>query len=146
MDTVAVIAHDSRKSMMLKWVERHQNELSKFNIVTTGTTGKLIEESLKIKVKRFKSGPLGGDQQIGASIVEGRIAAILFFWDPLAAMPHDPDVKALLRLATLYNIPMACNEASADFIFSSPLWSQGYQPNQELLKAYESARSSFKAP
>ena len=144
MKTVAVIAHDTRKPVMLRWVERHQKELSRFHIVTTGTTGKLIEEALKIKVQRFKSGPLGGDQQIGASIVEGKIAAIIFFWDPLSAMPHDPDVKALLRLATLYNLPMACNEASADFIFNSPLWQQDYQPNQDLLHEYEAARTTFK--
>jgi len=129
--------------MMLLWAEKHRTHLADFQLVTTGTTGMLLEKALGVSVIRFQSGPLGGDQQIGAQIVEGKVDGIIFFWDPLAAMPHDPDVRALLRLATLWNIPMACNEASADFIIGSPLWQQDYQRSTRLIDEYNKIRQSF---
>lgn len=142
MQTLALIAHDHQKQAMLDWVARHKALVSQFNLVATGTTGQLIEKALGVKVTRYQSGPIGGDQQIGAQIVEGRIDGIIFLWDPLAALPHDPDVRALLRLATLWNIPMACNEASADFMISSPLWQQPYRRETRLIDAYLNARDN----
>ncbi len=143
MESIALIAHDNQKATLIDWVTRHLESLKSFHLVTTGTTGRLIEEATGLAVQRFQSGPLGGDQQIGAQIVEGRIQAIVFFWDPLSSMPHDPDVRALLRLATLWNIPMACNEASADFIIESPLWQQGYQRSRRIVDAYLKERGQF---
>lgn len=145
MVTVALIAHDSQKGTMLAWVRRHLEILKSFHLVTTGTTGRMIEEALGLPVTRYQSGPLGGDQQIGAQIVDGKVHAIVFFWDPLSTQPHDPDVKALLRLATLWNIPMACNEASADFIMESPLWHQGYQRSHRIVDQYLQQRRDFKS-
>lgn len=116
MKTIALIAHDNLKKNIIAWTKTHLNELSKFSLCATGTTGKLIEEELGLPIKKFKSGPLGGDQQIGALIAEGKIDAVIFFWDPLAPHPHDVDVKALLRIAVVYDIPMACNEQTANLI------------------------------
>lgn len=113
---IALIAHDNLKNNMVEWVKRHQTELKNFKIFATGTTGKRIQDEIGLDVTRFKSGPLGGDQQIGAGIAEGKIDAVIFFWDPLAPHPHDVDVKALLRIAVVYNIPMACNEGTANLI------------------------------
>lgn len=110
---IALIAHDNLKESLVIWVKKHQQELSKHTLSGTGTTGKKIEDETGLKVFRFKSGPLGGDQQIGAGIAEGKIDSVIFFWDPLAPHPHDVDVKALLRIAVVYNIPMACNERTA---------------------------------
>ena len=123
---IALIAHDNRKIDLLEWAKFNRDLLSKHELFGTGTTGQLIENELNIKVKKFKSGPLGGDQQVGAKIAEGKIDFLIFFWDPLEPMPHDPDVKALLRIAVVYNIPVANNRASADFIISSPLMSSDY--------------------
>ncbi|MDK2866157.1 MAG: methylglyoxal synthase [Clostridiales bacterium] len=116
---IALIAHDSRKSDMIEWCTEHQTALSKHVLYGTGTTAKLIVEATKLPVQGLKSGPLGGDQQIGSKIVEGEVDFMIFFWDPLSLHPHDPDVKALLRIATLYNIPIATNISTADFLLNS---------------------------
>lgn len=114
--SIALIAHDNLKSNMVAWAKRHADHLALFNLYATGTTGKRIEEEVGLKVTKFKSGPLGGDQQIGAGVAEGKIDVIIFFWDPLAPHPHDVDVKALLRIAVVYDIPMACNEQTANLV------------------------------
>jgi len=124
---IALIAHDSMKKNLVEWVRENEGILIKHSLVGTGTTAKLISEKTGLKVKAYKSGPMGGDQQIGARIAEGAIDFMIFFWDPLEAQPHDPDVKALLRIAVLYDIPVANNRASADFILSSPLMELEYQ-------------------
>lgn len=123
---IVLIAHDNRKEDLLDWVKYNKGTLSKHHLSATGTTGKLLHEQIGLPVFRFISGPLGGDQQIGSKIVEDGIDFMVFFWDPLSAQPHDPDVKALLRIAVLYNIPMACNRSSADFLISSPLMEREY--------------------
>jgi methylglyoxal synthase len=119
--TIALIAHDNKKQDLVEWARFNLETLSQFHLVATGTTGGLIERELGLPVEKLHSGPLGGDQQIGAKIVEGEIDLVVFFWDPLEPHPHDVDVKALLRIAVVYDIPMACNRSSADFIISSPL-------------------------
>lgn len=118
---IALIAHDNRKLELLDWARHNYELLSMHDLYGTGTTGGLLTQELGLNIFRYKSGPLGGDQQIGASISEGGIDFIIFFWDPLQSQPHDVDVKALLRLAVLYNIPVACNRATADFLVTSPL-------------------------
>jgi len=123
---IALIAHDNRKLDLLEWAKYNRNLLAEHELFGTGTTGQLIANELKLNVHRFKSGPLGGDQQVGARISEGDIDFLMFFWDPLEPLPHDPDIKALLRIAVVYNIPVACNRATADFIISSPLMSVEY--------------------
>ena len=126
---IVLIAHDNRKSDLLAWAKFNQGTLADHDLFATGTTGGLIAEGLGLPVHRYLSGPLGGDQQVGAAIAEGRIDAVIFFWDPLEPHPHDVDVKALLRIAVVYNIPMACNRATADFLLSSPLMSRAYVPS-----------------
>lgn len=127
---VALIAHDRMKKDLIEWVEFNKGTLSKHELYATGTTGALIEERTGLKVHKFKSGPLGGDQQIGAKIAEGQIDVLIFFWDPLEPLAHDVDIKALIRLATVYNIPVAINRSSADFLISSPLFEQEYEKIQ----------------
>lgn len=117
---IAVVAHDNMKDELLEWVTAHKEALAFHTLVGTGTTGRLVNEQTGLEVERLRSGPLGGDQQIGARISEGEVDVLLFFWDPLEPQPHDPDIKALLRIAVVWNIPVACNRASADFIMSSP--------------------------
>jgi methylglyoxal synthase len=128
---VVLIAHDSRKTDLLEWVKFNKPVLKEHKLFATGTTGTLIQSATDLPVTRFKSGPLGGDQQVGAKIAEGKLDVLVFFWDPLEPQPHDPDVKALLRVAVLYNIPTACNRATADFMVASPLFHGEYDRQVE---------------
>jgi methylglyoxal synthase len=131
---IALVAHDNKKSDLLEWAMFNKGLLLQHELYATETTGDLLEQELQADVHKLQSGPLGGDQQIGARIAEGGIDVLVFFWDPLQSHPHDPDVKALLRIAAVWNIPVACNRASADFIVSSPLMSSEYTralPNYE---------------
>lgn len=139
---VALIAHDNKKHDLLEWARFNRDLLTQLDVYATGTTGKLLEQELAMGISKLQSGPLGGDQQIGAKIAEGQIDFLIFFWDPLEPHPHDPDVKALLRLAVVWNIPIACNRASADFMFSSSLIFEEYQ---RLLPDYEEYRHRQKS-
>lgn len=123
---IALVAHDHKKADLIEWAIYNKTELAKHELFATGTTGKLVEEALDRPVKKLLSGPLGGDQQIGAMIAQGEIDVMLFFWDPMEAQPHDSDVKALLRLCVAWNIPMACDRATADFIMTSPFMHNEY--------------------
>ena len=123
---IALIAHDNKKNDLLQWARFNKGSLSKHELFATGTTGQLLTDELDLNVYKFKSGPLGGDQQVGAKIANDEIDFLIFFWDPLEQQPHDVDVKALLRLAVVYNIPTACNRSSADFMISSNLMSEEY--------------------
>ncbi|MFN2145371.1 MAG: methylglyoxal synthase [Anaerolineales bacterium] len=123
---IALVAHDGRKADLLDWVKFNKTTLSEHFLFGTGTTGKIIAENTGLPVKRLISGPLGGDQQIGAMIAEGNLDMLIFFWDPLEQQPHDPDIKALLRIAVLYNIPTASNRSTADFLISSPMLQDDY--------------------
>lgn len=124
---IGLVAHDFRKMDMLDWAEYNKDVLNKHDLYGTGTTGGLISEKLDVPVHRFMSGPLGGDLQLGAAIAEGNLDILIFFWDPLQAQPHDVDVKALLRMSVVYNIPLACDRASADFLITSPLMDEEYE-------------------
>jgi methylglyoxal synthase len=124
---IALIAHDNRKLDLLDWVRFNRTTLAQHELYATGTTGGLVERELGLPVKRFLSGPLGGDQQVGAGIAEGRLDVVFFFWDPLEPQAHDVDVKALLRVAVVHNCPIACNRATADFLLSSPLMREQYE-------------------
>ncbi|NIP30369.1 MAG: methylglyoxal synthase [Candidatus Dadabacteria bacterium] len=140
---IALVAHDNRKKDLIEWIEWNYTSIIEHKLICTGTTGMMVEQALKKKLEKedmdfhitkLKSGPLGGDQQLGAMIAEGKIDVIIFLWDPMQPHPHDVDVKALLRIAVLYNVPIACNRATADFIISSPLIGQEYTP---VLKNYD---------
>ncbi len=137
---IALVAHDHMKQELIRWATHNKEALSKHVLYATGTTGTLVEEALGIAVTKFLSGPLGGDQQIGASIAEGKIDMLIFFWDPMEAQPHDPDVKALLRVAATWNIPTACNQATADFLLTSPLTYEDYTPVLPDYTAYINRR------
>ncbi len=119
--TIALIAHDNKKHEIVQWALTNKETLAKFDLCGTGTTAKLVAEATGLEVKRYLSGPLGGDQQIGARVAGGKIDTVIFFWDPLQTMPHDPDVKALLRIAVVYDIPIATNKATADYVIHSKL-------------------------
>ena len=136
---IALVAHDNRKKDLIEWIEWNVNILLKHEITCTGTTGNLVEKAIRhgldkthmphdFTIQKLRSGPLGGDQQLGAMITEGKIDFVIFFWDPMEPHPHDVDVKALLRIAVLYNVPIACNRSTADFMISSPLMEQEYSP------------------
>ncbi len=135
---IALIAHDHKKKDLLEWARFNRHVLAQHIVIGTGTTGKLLEQLLDVPVIKLQSGPLGGDQQIGAMIAGSEIDFVIFFWDPLEPQPHDPDVKALLRLAVVWNIPIACNRASADFMFSSQLM---FEPYERILPDYEAYRN-----
>ncbi len=137
---IALVAHDNKKADLIEWARFNQDALAGNRIYSTGTTGRVLEEELGLKITKLQSGPLGGDQQLGARIADGEIDVLIFFWDPLEPLPHDPDVKALLRIAVLWNIPIACNRASADFIFSSPLMTQPYERILPDYEAYQQRR------
>ena len=137
---IALVAHDNKKKDLLEWAAYNRDLLIEHELYATGTTGALLEKKLDTPITKLQSGPLGGDQQIGAKIAEGAIDFMVFFWDPLEPAPHDPDVKALLRLAAVWNIPVACNWASADFVISSPLMHEAYE---RILPEYENYRNRF---
>lgn len=134
---IALVAHDNKKRDLVEWARFNRDLLAHHEIYATGTTGTLLERELDLGVTKLQSGPLGGDQQIGAKIAEGSVDMLVFFWDPLEPLPHDPDVKALLRIAVVWNIPVACNRTSADFMISSPLMSGEYA---RILPDYEAYR------
>ena len=127
---IALVAHDHRKADLVEWATSNRSTLANHHLVATGTTGNLVSAALGLPVECLHSGPLGGDLQIGGRITEGLIDMLVFFWDPLEPQPHDPDVKALLRIAVVWNLPVACNRASADFVISSPLLDSGYRPRR----------------
>jgi methylglyoxal synthase len=135
---IALVAHDNKKHELIEWARFNRELLIQHQIYATGTTGKLLEEELGVEIAKLRSGPLGGDLQIGAKIADGEIDFLVFFWDPLEPLPHDPDVKALLRMAVVWNIPTACNRATADFMISSPLMALDYE---RLITDYEEYKS-----
>lgn len=124
---IALVAHDNKKRELIEWAKFNRDLLAHHKVFATGTTGILLEKELGFPIAKLQSGPLGGDQQIGARIVDGEIDFLIFFWDPLEQQPHDPDVKALLRMAVVWNIPTACDRATADFVISSPLMDKEYE-------------------
>jgi methylglyoxal synthase len=144
--SIALVAHDNRKRDLIEWVSWNHAILAEHRLICTGTTGRLVEQALEEEtgkrkastppIKKLKSGPLGGDQQLGALIAEGEIDVVIFFWDPMEPHPHDVDVKALLRIAVVYNIPIACTRSTADFLISSPLMTSPYQPAPTDYSAY----------
>lgn len=140
--SIALVAHDNRKDDLLEWCKNHREELLKHHLFATGTTGSVLEKTLKLPITKYMSGPLGGDFQIGSAIVDGKVDMLIFFWDPLESMAHDPDVKALLRLATMWNIPMACNESTANFFISSKLMGQIVKRKLKAVENYSSSRKS----
>ena len=123
---IALVAHDNKKKDLIEWAEFNKQVLTKHELIATGTTGRLLEDQLDRPILKLLSGPLGGDQQIGSMIAEGKVDILIFFWDPMEAQPHDPDIKALLRLAVVWNIPFACDRATADFLMTSPLLRDTY--------------------
>ena len=135
---IALVAHDNKKQALVEWARFNRDLLAHHKVFATGTTGEMLERELDFKITKLQSGPLGGDQQIGAKIADGEIDFLIFFWDPLEPQPHDPDVKALLRMAVVWNIPIACNRSTADFMISSPLMDEEYD---RLVPDYDSYRT-----
>lgn len=133
---IALVAHDNKKAELIEWALFNKTTLAKHRLYATGTTGSLLEEELDQSITKLQSGPLGGDLQIGAKIAEGKLDVLIFFWDPMEAQPHDPDIKALLRIAVTWNIPIACDRATADFVLTSPLMHEVYEPVIEDYSAY----------
>lgn len=141
--SISLVAHDNRKKDLVEWIEWNYKDLLEHKLICTGTTGSMVENALinkigneaklKFEIKKLKSGPLGGDQQLGSLIAEGKIDILIFFWDPMEPHPHDVDVKALLRISVLYNVPTACNRATADFMISSNFFNEKYEP---IIKDY----------
>jgi methylglyoxal synthase len=132
---IALVAHDHKKNELIEWAFYNRSSLTKHKLFATGTTGNMLEKALDQPITKFLSGPLGGDQQVGAKIAEGKLDMLIFFWDPMEAQPHDPDIKALLRVAATWNIPIACNRSTADFLLTSPLMHEDYEA---LLTDYSS--------
>jgi methylglyoxal synthase len=124
---IALVAHDNKKNELIEWAFYNRSTLTKHKLYATGTTGIMLEKAINQPITKFLSGPLGGDQQVGARIAEGKLDVLIFFWDPMEAQPHDPDIKALLRVAATWNIPVACNRATADFLLTSPLMHEEYE-------------------
>lgn len=150
--TIALVAHDNRKKDLIEWVEFNKGTLANHHLVCTGTTGRMVEAALNknrskaelnIDITLLKSGPLGGDQQLGALICEGKIDMLFFLWDPMQPQPHDVDVKALLRISSLYNIPTATNRSTADFLISSPLFDSDYKPKLKSFSEYNSRKIDY---
>lgn len=139
--SIALIAHDNKKQDMVAWCQEHKAELANHKLYATGTTGMLIEKEAGLQITKLISGPLGGDQQVGSLISEGAVDVLIFFWDPFEPMPHDPDVKALLRIAAVWNIPIACNHSSADFLIASPLFNSTSVRDVPDYAAYLAKRS-----
>lgn len=135
--TIALVAHDNKKFLLIDWLKRNLDKVKGHQLYATGTTGKTIVKEIGLDVKLLHSGPLGGDQQIGAKIAEGEIDMLIFFLDPLEAMPHDSDVKALVRLSSVWNIPVACNESTADFLISSPNFNNEYERSLPDFESYK---------
>lgn len=141
MKRIALVAHDERKQDLLEWVRFNSSKLSAHEIYATGTSGKIIAENCQLHVTRLKSGPMGGDQQIGAMIANFELDILVFFWDPMTAHPHDVDVKALLRMAVLYNVAIACNRVTADYLISSHLFDEDLQPANKRNRCYIEERA-----
>ncbi|TPE51861.1 methylglyoxal synthase [Maribrevibacterium harenarium] len=137
---IALVAHDNMKSELILWAREHKDKLVAHELMATGTTGNLLQRELSTPVRAFISGPLGGDQQLGGMIASGDIDILIFFWDPFEPMPHDPDIKALLRVAAVWNIPIACSVSSANFLVSSPLFSDEYTRDIPDYESYLAAR------
>lgn len=140
--SIALIAHDNKKPDIIRWCEKHQADLANHKLYATGTTGTVIGQATGLSIEKLISGPLGGDQQVGALISAGKVDFLIFFWDPFEPMPHDPDVKALLRIAAVWNIPVACNPISADFMVSSPLFNGEFERSVPDYESYLKTRAA----